>query len=124
MKDPEMLATYLAKGNVLVTFDRRMLEDHEADIPELSPGLIVIAHSPAMMKTLTQSSAEKIIKSFKDKLPDWHQVPWANSIVKITDSSVFVGRKTTEGIVFDCEASLADPKCDETIKRHLVQNAK
>jgi hypothetical protein len=123
LKDPQMLPIYLGLGGVLITFDNDMIDDHEDDVPERSPGIIIIEHSDAVPYTLTQASVEKIIGRFKSILPDWHQVPWANSIVRITERSVAIGRKFKTGVAYDCHADLADVNCDQQIRNHLVQNA-
>ena len=123
LKDPEMLKIYLALGGVLITFDNHMIDDHENDIPKTSPGIVIIEHSPRMLHPITQKSAEKIIGRFKDKLPDWHKVPFENSIVRISDASIIVGRKLDVGVVYDCHATLDDDNCDQKVRERLVKNA-
>jgi hypothetical protein len=123
LKDPEMLAIYLALGGVLITYDNNMIDEHEDAVPEQSPGIIIIEHSSEVPYTLTQSSAEKIIGRFKTVLPDWNQVPWANSIVRITERSISIGRKRKAGVTYECVANLSDDNCHEQIRIHLVQNA-
>jgi hypothetical protein len=123
LKDPEMLAVYLGLGGVIITYDNNMIDEHPTHIPERSPGIIIIEHSSAVPYTFTQASAEKIIGKFKSILPDWHQVPWANSIVRITERSVSIGRKLETGVIYECVANLTDDNCHEQIRTHLVQNA-
>jgi hypothetical protein len=123
IKDPQMLPIYLALGGVLITFDNDMIEKHEDQIPEHNPGIIIIEHSPDVPYTLTQASVEKIIARFKSIVPDWHSVPWANSIVRITEKSVAVFRKLATGVTCDCFVELADATCDEKIRNRLLQNA-
>lgn len=121
--DPQMLSIYLPLGGVLVTYDKAMLSMHRSDIPEKSPGIIVIEHSPKNLRTLTQSSAEAIIQRFKDKVPDWYEVPWANSIVRITEETVSVCRKAQDELVCDCHINLAADDCADKIRSALAENA-
>lgn len=122
LKDPQMLAIYLALGGVLVTFDNHMIDDHEDDIPEQSPGIIIIEHSPAIPYTFTQKSAEKIIAKFKEKVPDWHQVPWENSIVRLSDATICIGRKQRGSVIYDYLETVEGAD-DAGIKAQLALNA-
>lgn len=123
IKDPQMLKMYLALGGVLVTFDNDMIDDHTQHIPEKSPGIIIIEHSPDMPYTLTQKSVEKIIKAFKEKFPNWHVVQWANSIVRITEKSVAVCQKTSTEVRYNCWIELSDTECEKQVTEHLSKNA-
>jgi hypothetical protein len=123
LKDPEMLSFYLSLGGVLVTYDNDMIDEHLDAIPEKGPGIIVIEHSPAVPYTLTQKSAEKIVKKFKETLPDWHAIPWTNSIVRITERSVTVCKKTQATVEYNCEVELSDAVCPHQVRQCLTQNA-
>jgi hypothetical protein len=100
-----------------------MIDDHEGQIPEQSPGIIVIEHSPDLPYTLTIASVERIVAHFKSKLSDWHTVSWANSIVRITEKSVAVFRKRSTGVRCDCFVEFSDATCDEQIRNCLLQNS-
>ena len=89
--DPEMLYIYTKKDGVIVTFDLGMADENAEHIPVEHPGLIMIGHSPEISYTITEKSATKITSNFKDKFPEWHQIPWKNCIVKMTDATVEVG---------------------------------
>ena len=121
--DPEMLNLCLSLGGVLVTFDHHMIDDHEPYIPEKSPGIIIIQHSRKIPYTMTQKSAERIIAQFKKTIADWHQVPFENSIVRITDESITIGRKLADGVTYDCHKELTEPNCGKEIREHLASNA-
>lgn len=123
LKDPEMLAIYLALGGVIVTFDNNIIDEHVEDIPEHNPGFIIIEHSSEVPYTLTQASAEKIVARFKSTVPDWHQVSWANSIVRITEKSVFIFRKIGTDVTRNCYVELVETTCESQIRDHLMQNA-
>jgi hypothetical protein len=90
LKDPEMLNQLLPKGNPLITTDFALLDEHLDSIPEYHPGIILIANSESMPQTLTIKKVQAILKKFKTKFSQWHQVSWQNSIVCITQDSVTI----------------------------------
>jgi hypothetical protein len=122
MQDPEVMAYYFGLNRVLLTFDKALIDEHENDIPGLNPGIIVVQHSPALLRTLTQKSAEKIIAKFKEIIPDWYEVPWSNSIVRISDIAVEICRKEESGVVTLVYTELTETDCAEQIRKHLQQN--
>jgi len=121
--DPEVLKRCLLLGGVLVTLDHHMIDDHEPDVPEKSPGIIIIQHSPKIPYTMTQKSAEKIIEQFKKRISDWHKLSYANSIVRITDESITVGRKKENVVTYNCYKELSEQDCEDEIRQRLNDNA-
>jgi hypothetical protein len=121
--DVEMLNLCLSFGAVLITFDNDMIDDHEAEIPQKFAGVVIIEHSAAMLHTITQKSAEKIIRQFKETIADWHKVPFENSVVRITDASIMVGRKINDVVIYECQKDLDEIDCATTVTEHLIRNA-
>lgn len=95
-KDPELLLALMAGANPLVTFDRALAHDHASSIPGEHPGIIVISNFPAHQ---TIRIAQRVLSRFKTIFSDWHQVPWANSVVELTTIGVEVWQVTRGRLV-------------------------
>lgn len=123
MKDPEVLEWNSPRGRVLLTFDDKMIEKHKANIPEQNPGIVTVGHSPHVMKTMTQKSGNQIVEKFKQAMPNWHQTPLANSIVRIKDDSVIVCRKIEGRIDYLLEAHFEQEDFVQVMQACLISNA-
>jgi hypothetical protein len=124
VKDPEVLGKYMPLDRVLVTVDLSIVEKHGGHIPEANPGLIMLGPSPDSPYTTTVRLTMKMLAKLKAAFPDWHNVSWRNSIVRLTESSIEVGHMTTSGYVYDLNANLDDPNgWQDTLAELLRRNA-
>jgi len=124
LKDPEMLNQLLPKGNPLITTDFALLDEHLDSIPEYHPGIILIANSESMPQTLTIKKVQAILKKFKTKFSQWHQVSWQNSIVCITQDSVTILHIEAGHLKEDDYFIYQSLNWDQTLEDALCRNAK
>lgn len=122
MLDTDLLEIYPTLGGVLVTFDHKMLSEHEAAIPAAGPGIIVVEHSEELQRTLTQKSAERIISNFKTRIPSWHVISWTNTVVRVSDKAVSVWTKAGSELICDCSADWADQDCAAKLEARMAKN--
>jgi hypothetical protein len=122
-KDPEMLDVCMQTPNVLLTFDLTICETNLSHIPEQNPGIVMVGHSLKIPYTMTVNSATKIVGAFKQHFPEWHAIPWNNSLVRITDESVEVAHRTVAGIVPDFYSLLSESGWQEVLKATLTHNS-
>ena len=121
-KDPDMLDELMPRGHPLVTFDRSMISDHHASIPQSHPGIVVIANAdPARIMTI--NLAIEIIQTFKEKFPDWAQVTWRNSLVEIDQDGVHVRRLNGSAIKNLASLSYGDDRWAAKLHKVLMNNA-
>jgi hypothetical protein len=125
LKDPEMLDIYMKRNGVLITFDLSIVEDNDGFIPLENPGIILIGQSANSMRTMTITSARKIMKSFKRLFPEWCKLSWRNSIVAITDATISAGCVTNSGfyVEFSTELNDTDEGWKESLRDFLTQNS-
>src|SRR5437879_2732125 len=70
-EDPEILDHYMVLPNPVITTDRALPEEHPDHIPDVSPGIVVVAYSRYIdktketLKTITTKAAAKILDKFK-----------------------------------------------------------
>jgi hypothetical protein len=124
LKDPEMLNQLLPKGNPLITTDFALLDEHLNSIPEYHPGIILIANSESVPQTLTIKKVQTILRKFKTKFSQWHQVFWQNSIVCITQDSVNVLHIEAGYLKEDGYLTYQSIDWEKTLEDLLYQNAK
>jgi DNA-directed RNA polymerase specialized sigma54-like protein len=124
LKDPEMLNQLLPKGNPLITTDFALLDEHLNSIPEHHPGLILIANSETVPQTLTIKKVQAILRKFKTKFSQWHQVSWQNSILCITQDSVTILHVEAGYLKEDGYLTYQLFDFDKLLKSALCQNAK
>ena len=86
--------------NPLVTFDRALPHEHTASVPSQHPGIIVLSNYPAP-QTMTVRIAQRILGRFKAVFPQWHLVPWTNSVVEVTTISVEVWHADGDRLIRD-----------------------
>ena len=122
IKDPQVLARVMANGRALVTTDLAIVDRHCECIPINNPGLIMLGPSPGSPHTTTEKLMMKMLSNFKTYFPDWHDVSWRNSIVRITESTVELGHVATSGYVYDYHSDLDKPGWVEEMKVFLENN--
>jgi hypothetical protein len=121
--DPQVIERCVKTNGTLLTTDGVFFSDNEQDIPERNPGFIVVEHSEAIPYTITQDSIEKILEDFKASFPDWSNISWKNSLVKISDAYIEIGRKTASGINFGFRADWTDENWQDGVRSALAGNA-
>lgn len=97
-KDADVLETLLPKGNLLLTTDLRLVEDHLKHVPSMHPGIVEINQDSDQIATMTTHAAQKILTGFKADMTGWHELPWRNSIIRIAPSSIDV-RHVARGVL-------------------------
>jgi hypothetical protein len=123
-KDPELLRVLMARSTPLVTIDRKLPRQHSAHIPDVHPGIIIVAYSQYIdrsketLRTITTRAAAKILRTFKSLVPDWHQISVANSIVEITNKGVEISHVENGRIKFDGYLEYEKP---DTLRTELVR---
>jgi len=123
LKDPQMLEIYMKKTSVFVTTDSRLKDQHTDCIPNEHPGILIVAQSNTNFGTLTVDRAFNIIAGFKKSFPDWYNVVWRNSIVKITDECIEAGRKVGDEIKIEFFRELRLVGWQDEFKLYLSTNA-
>ena len=99
--DPDLLAGLMASPHPVVTLDRALPTEHTSHIPASNPGIVVVGYSRDVPRTITTREGGKILRSFKDRVPTWHQLPLRNSIVEITEKSVEIWHIEATELVAD-----------------------
>lgn len=123
VKDPEVLQALLPKGNLFLTIDDSLLDDHSQFIPDEHPGILIVAQNDETVGTITTHIAQKIIRQFKDDYSEWHKRPWDNSVVRICPSSVEAGHLVSGLFVRDMFALRDEPDWSTRLSQVLRQNA-
>jgi len=121
-EDCIVLPAIVNRGSVLVTEDRRMAEENAEFLSNDHPGLLVVA-SEESTKTLTGRLVRAILNRLKSVLPNWHSVTMRNSIVEVTQRTVFVYHADRGTIHYDRHMPLDDPKMLEDLVTILNRNA-
>ena len=83
-KDPTVLSQLLTPEMALITTDDSMATDHAIHVPIKHAGLVVVTQDDDAVATMTHDIAMSIMHDFKDDFPGWSNVPWDNSIIRIT----------------------------------------
>jgi hypothetical protein len=123
LKDPEMLAKYMPGDAPLFTQDLALLSDHATHIPPRNSGIIMIGHSPATPRTVTEVSIRRILKQFKQRFGEWHSISWRNSIVVITEATVSAGHMSASGPSVNFIGRIDDNTWKDRLKEVLANNA-
>ncbi|HUY35558.1 MAG TPA: hypothetical protein VMV69_22635 [Pirellulales bacterium] len=90
--DDALLASCIETGRLLLTFDRRIAEDHTTALAAGFPGVMILALEDTARHTITTKSAATLLATFKTEFPRWHDVPWLNSVVELQARFVSVWR--------------------------------
>jgi len=90
-KDPVMLPMILGTDMPLLTTDFSIVERNIKSIPTNSSGVIVV-RPQTPTPDFTSDDAAQIIRSFKERFPDWARTNWAGLYVEINEGEIFVAR--------------------------------
>ena len=88
-KDACVLDVVLSSGRTLVTTDRAIHFDNVAHVPDIHPGILIIA-SASPSKHITVKYIIHTLSRFKEGFPRWYETSLQNSIVVITEDSAEV----------------------------------
>jgi hypothetical protein len=128
-KDPEILRVLMQRSTPLVTIDRALPAKHCDCIPDQNPGIIVVAYSRYIdrsretLRTMTTRAAGRILRQFKQRVPEWHKLEVRNSIVEITNKAVEVSHVEQGRLKFDAYLDYeGDPDLQPSLIRALQQN--
>jgi hypothetical protein len=81
-KDDETIFRELIPlGNLLVTNDRKIVQENVDVIPSFHPGILIVMQDPGAVRTMTWKLTLSILHGFKTDFPAWNEVPWQNSIL-------------------------------------------
>ncbi len=112
----------------MITIDRALPNQHSDCIPEQNPGIVVIAYSRYIdrsreaLKTMTTRAASRILRQFKQRVPEWHKLEVRNSIVEITNKGIEIWHVEGSRLKFDTylDYESADYESDEDLQRALL----
>ncbi len=124
-KDPVVVRhLLLADGATgpLVTFDRTLADEQSQSLNRHHGGLVVVEKAIDTHRTMTSNTARQIIEKFKEKFPMWHEVPWGNSIVRITETHVSVSRVVDGVPVQDLFRTFDSPDWAREVEQALKNN--
>jgi hypothetical protein len=88
--DDALLAFCIETERLLLTFDRRIAEDHAAALAEGFPGVLILALGVNARHTITTKSAVGLLAAFKTEFSGWHNVSWLNFVVELQPRFVSV----------------------------------
>jgi hypothetical protein len=125
-KDPEILDYYIRRGNPLITIDRALPEEHAQCIPDVNPGLVVVAYSKYIdrnreqLKTMTTRAVARILHHFKQEFPEWDRMMIANRIFEITDKYISISRVASGKLILNLHLEFAtDPEWTSRLRDFL-----
>ena len=120
--DPQLLRALMVAPNPLVTFDRALPHEHTASVPLRHPGIIVISNYPAP-QTMTVRIAQRVLGRFKAVFPQWHLVPWTNSVVEVTTIGVEVWHVDAYRLIRDAYLAFDSADWQTRLTNILHQNS-
>jgi hypothetical protein len=123
IKDPELLAKFVPDSRVLVTADLAIVNQHCDCISPSNCGLVLLGPSPGSPLRTTEKLMMKMLAHFKAGFAAWSGVPWQNSIVRLTESSVEVGHISNGGYVADFYSDFSTSGWADEVRRILVINS-
>jgi hypothetical protein len=85
----------IANGYLTLTFDRPMMHQSGHVLAGRNPGMLLLRMDDSSVQRISTKTAPKLLHSFKTDFPEWHSVPWANSIVELTPTLVHVHHTAT-----------------------------
>jgi hypothetical protein len=75
------------------------------------------------VRQITTRSGPKILAGFKSALPDWHEIPWDNSVLELTPTLVFVYHTWNDVLVRTAILDRNEGDWPAEVRRNLEQNS-
>lgn len=88
-------------GNPLLTTDGALIYEHFDAMPMLHPGIVIISNAETVLKTLTIKQVQIILRKFKSRFPQWHELSCRNSIIQITQDSISIFHAEDDKLIHD-----------------------
>ena len=121
-KDSYVLQRFLSRDSAFLTSDRPIVEANPGFVPDRHCGIIILSNSKPT-PTPSGKDFQKVLETFKLLVPDWHSLPWDNSIVTMTQDWIEVCHLENGSSQKDAFLFLSDPELPGQLHYHLTNNA-
>ncbi len=88
--DDTVLEFAISNGYLTLTFDRPLCINSAHVLAGRNPGVLLLRMDDGAVQRISTQIAPKLLREFKKDFPDWHVVPWRNSIIELTPTLVFI----------------------------------
>src|SRR5437899_1267257 len=104
--DEEVLDFGATNSYLTLSFDKTLFFGSGHVIVGRNPGGLILREDDDSIRQMSTRTAPKLLGAFKEQFPDWHTLPWNNSIVELTPTLIFIYQTMT-----------APPELVELLKR-------
>ena len=101
----------------------RVVEDHVDHVPAWHAGTLIIEQDDDDVATMTTHIAQRILARFKAECPDWHILPWDNSVIQISPSAVAVFHVADGELLRDAYLAQSQEGWQDQLRIVLTTNA-
>ncbi len=115
--DPDVIEYSRSKSQVLVSTDRTIVYDVEKNLYGSYPGFIIISTSDTNPRTMTAVLAAKILGAWKDRITDWPELSFRNSVVELNERFAQVWHIADAQLVHVGMVVLDEPELDKQLVR-------
>ena len=88
------------------------------------PSVLRNTEDPELLRTLTVSIAQKVLRRFKAGFAEWHRVAWRNSVVEVTSIGVQVWHVESGKLVRNEYLAFDPPGWQERLIAALEENSR
>lgn len=89
-EDDEVLEYVIEQELVIFTFDNKIHFDWGSVLCGRNPGIIILRQDQHVLQQINTKTAPRHLKRFKKSFPQWHTVPYRNSVLELTPTLMFL----------------------------------
>lgn len=123
-KDFQVVPHLINRGNLIITGDRRFVEQWGVYISETHGGVVIVLDDDGVRRDFTTHSAQKILQRFKDAFCGWERMSWNNSIMWLQPSFLTVKHFRGMELISDALIDRRRRGWGRTLAKHLLRNAR